>query len=230
MPAARRLPAASLRGAASRSLSVIMSPAGSSPPGERAKRKPPGANRAAANHPRRVKHRAGLSGDHGRGPAPSVPASGAVTVILDTGRYTVRPGTGRSEARRWLARLSFLLVAAAAAVLVVFGELRSIGLLAAGLVSVVVSLAGAFWFLAGRGIWRWISLAVVVLSPVAALIAFALVGLLWVAAVSAAAWALAGLVARAALAPDPAAWAMPVVPARSRARRPFLIMNPRSGG
>jgi diacylglycerol kinase family enzyme len=151
-------------------------------------------------------------------------------VILDTGRYTVRPGTGRSEARRWLARLSFLLVAAAAAVLVVFGELRSIGLLAAGLVSVVVSLAGAFWFLAGRGIWRWISLAVVVLSPAAALIAFALAGLLWVAAVSAAAWALAGLVARAALAPDPAAWAMPVVPARSPARRPFLIMNPRSGG
>jgi diacylglycerol kinase family enzyme len=123
-----------------------------------------------------------------------------------------------------------LLVAAAAAVLVVFGDLRSIGLLAVALVSVVVSLAAAFWFLAGRGIWRWISLAVVVLSPVAALIAFAFARLLWVAIVSAAAWILAGLAARAALAPDPAAWVMPAIPVRLRARHPFLIMNPRSGG
>jgi diacylglycerol kinase family enzyme len=151
-------------------------------------------------------------------------------VILDTRRPAVQPGTGRTAARRWLARLSFLLVAAAAAVLVIFGDLRSIALLAAGLVSVALSLAAAFWFLAGRGIWRWISLAVVILSPVAALIAFAFARLLWVAIASAAAWILAGLTARAALAPDPAAWAMPAWPVRSPARRPFLIMNPRSGG
>jgi diacylglycerol kinase family enzyme len=151
-------------------------------------------------------------------------------VILDIRRTAVQPGTGRTEARRWLARLSFLLVAAAAAVLVIFGDLRSIGLLAAGVVSVALSLAAAFWFLAGRGIWRWISLGVVILSPVAALIAFAFARLLWVAVASAVAWLLAGLAARAALAPDPAAWAMPAVPVRSPARRPFLIMNPRSGG
>ena len=148
----------------------------------------------------------------------------------DTDRYAVRPGTGRSGERRWLARLSLLLVAAAVVVLVVFGELRSIGLLVVALVSAVLSLAAGFWFLAERGVRRWISLAVAVLSPIGALVAFALAGLLWVAIASAAAWALAGLAARAALAPDPAAWAMPTVPVRSPARHPFLIMNPRSGG
>jgi diacylglycerol kinase family enzyme len=157
-------------------------------------------------------------------------ASGAVAVIPDTGRYAVLPGTGRIRARRWLARLSLLLAAAAAAVLLVFGERRSIGLLAAGLISVVVSLAAAYWFLAGRGLRRWISLAVVFLSPVAALIAFGLAGLLWVAIASAGAWFLAALAARAALAPDPAAWVMPAAPVRTPAARPFLIMNPRSGG
>jgi diacylglycerol kinase family enzyme len=151
-------------------------------------------------------------------------------VIADTGRAAVRPGAGRISIRRWLARLSLLLAAGAAVILVVFAELRSIGLLAVALLSVVVSLAGAFWFLAGRGVRRWISLALVVLSPVAALIAFALAGLLWVAAASAAAWVLAGVAARAALAPDPAAWAMPAFPVRSPAVQPFLIMNPRSGG
>ena len=150
--------------------------------------------------------------------------------MSDTERCALRPGTERSGVRRWLARLSLLLVSAAAVILIVFGQLRSIGLLAVALVSVALSLAAAFWFLAGRGILRWISLAVVVMSPVGALVAFALAGLLWVAVASAAAWALAGLAARAALAPDPAAWVMPTVPVRSPARHPFLIMNPRSGG
>ncbi len=132
--------------------------------------------------------------------------------------------------RCWLARAVFLLAAGAVVILVLFAGLRSIGMLAVGLASAAVSLAAAFWFLARRGLRRWVSLVVLVLSPIAALVTFALAGLLWVAAVSAAAWALAGLTARAALAPDPADWRMPEHPAEPRAAHPFVIMNPRSGG
>ncbi len=131
--------------------------------------------------------------------------------------------------RRWLARLSLLLAAAAVVLLVVFGELHSLVMLAIGLAVAVVSLAAAFWFLATRGPLRWLALALVVLAPAAAIAAFAVAGLLWVALVSAAAWLLAGLTARAALAPDPADWRMPEHAPSSRARHPFLIMNPRSG-
>jgi diacylglycerol kinase family enzyme len=132
--------------------------------------------------------------------------------------------------RRWLARLSFMLAAAAVAVLVIFGERRSLAMLAIALVSVAISLAAAFWFLADRGLRRWLALAVLVLSPIAAVIAFAVAGLLWVAVASAALWLLAALTARAALAPDPADWRMPEYESASLPRHPFLIMNPRSGG
>jgi diacylglycerol kinase family enzyme len=136
----------------------------------------------------------------------------------------------RGRARHWLARLSFVLVAAAVVILVVFAGLHSITILAVALASAAVSLAAAFWFLAGRGLLRWLALAVLVLSPVGAIVAFALARLLWVAIVSAAAWLLASVAGRAALAPDPAAWRTPEHRPESRARRPFLIMNPRSGG
>jgi len=131
--------------------------------------------------------------------------------------------------RRWLARLSLLLAAAAAVLLVVFGDRHSVAMLAIGLASAVVSLAAAFWFLATRGTRRWLALALVFLSPAAAIAAFAVAGLLWVALGSAAVWLLAWLVARAALAPDPADWRMPEYVPATRAERPFLIMNPRSG-
>ena len=132
--------------------------------------------------------------------------------------------------RRWLARLSLLLAVAAVALLVVFGDLHSIAMLAAGLAVAVVSLAGAYWFLATRGVRRWLALVLVVGAPAAAIAAFAVAGLLWVALVSAAAWILAWLTARAALRPDPADWRMPEHEPPARAARPFLIMNPRSGG
>jgi len=139
-------------------------------------------------------------------------------------------GGTASRSRRWLARLSLVLAAAGVAVLVAGGGLRSVPVLAVGLVSAAVSLAGAFWFLARRGLLRWLALVVLVLSPIAAIVVFALVGLLWVAVASGAAWLLAGLAARAALAPDRADWVMREFPVRSPAARPFLIMNPRSGG
>jgi diacylglycerol kinase family enzyme len=132
--------------------------------------------------------------------------------------------------RRWLARLSLVLVVAASVILVAFAGVHSITILAVAVACAAVSLAAAFWFLASRGLRRWLALAVLVFSPAGAIAAFALAGLLWVAVASAAAWLLAGTTARAALAPDPADWRAPELWPVPAPRHPFLIMNPRSGG
>jgi diacylglycerol kinase family enzyme len=88
----------------------------------------------------------------------------------------------------------------------------------------------AFYALSRRGVLRWLSLAVFVLAPITVIVVYAFFSLLWVAAVSAAGWLLAGLTARAALAGTRLDWRMPEFPAQPAARHPFLIMNPRSGG
>lgn len=139
-------------------------------------------------------------------------------------------GARPARSRTWLARLSFALAGLAVAILVAFAGLRSLAMLGVGLASAVVSLAAAYWFLAQRGLWRWLSAVVLVLSPVAVIAVFAFRGLLWVALASAAAWLLGGLTARAALAPEAADWRMPERRVDRPATRPFLIMNPRSGG
>jgi diacylglycerol kinase family enzyme len=136
----------------------------------------------------------------------------------------------RSWARPWLARLSCLLAAAAVAILAIFAGLASLAMLAVGLASAVISVAAAFWFLADRGFRRYTAGALLVASPLAVIGVFAFAGLLWVALTSGAAWLLAGVSARAALAPDPAEWQMPEYPAEPAATHPFFIMNPRSGG
>jgi hypothetical protein len=99
------------------------------------------------------------------------------------------PGTG---AQRWLARLSFVLAAAAAAIVPIFAGLKSLAMLAAGLAAVVVSLASGYLFLARRGLLRWLSLAVFILAPAAVVALYAFTGLLWVALAGAAGWLIAG--------------------------------------
>ena len=132
--------------------------------------------------------------------------------------------------QHWLARLSFLFVGLAVAFVAVFAELKSLTMLAVGLVGAVVSLAAAYFFLSRRGVWRWLSLAVFVLTPIAVIAVFALRNLLWVAAVAAAIWLLASMTARLALVRDHPDWRMPEHPAEPPARHPYLIMNPKSGG
>jgi diacylglycerol kinase family enzyme len=103
-------------------------------------------------------------------------------------------------------------------------------MVAVGLTAAVVSMAAAYFFLSRRGIWRWLSLAVFVLAPIAVIAVYAFRGVLWVAIVSAAAWLLASVTARWALAGDLTDWRMPEHPAQPPARHPYLIMNPKSGG
>ena len=131
--------------------------------------------------------------------------------------------------RRWLARASFALMFAAAVLVLAVAGWRSVTLVVLTAVGVCAVLAGGYWFLANRGVRRWLALALVVAAPVLILVAFALHSLLWVAVVAVALMVAAAGTARAALGPGGQDAAMPAGPA-ARPRRPFLIMNPRSGG
>ena len=138
-------------------------------------------------------------------------------------------GPQSTPAQRWLARLS-LVLAGLAILILVFAGLKSLAMLAVGAAAAVVSLAAAYFFLSRRGIWRWLSLAVFVLAPITLIIVYASRDLLWIAIVSAAAWLLASITARPALAGEQTDWRMPERPAQPSARHPYLIMNPKSGG
>ena len=94
----------------------------------------------------------------------------------------------------------------------------------------VVTLAAAYVFLSRRGVLRWLALAVFVLAPIAVIVIYAFRDLLWVAIAAAAAWLLAGVTARLALAGDQPDGRMPERPATPAPRHPYFIMNPRSGG
>src|SRR5215470_12851880 len=141
------------------------------------------------------------------------------------------PGAKETRSQRWLARLSLLLACLAAVILVVFAGLKSFIMLAVALAGAVVTLTAAYFFLSRRGVVRWVSAVVVVVAPIGVIVAHAIAGLLWVAILAVAAWVLAGVTARLALAGDRKAdWRMPEYPAQPSAAHPFLIMNPRSGG
>ncbi len=130
--------------------------------------------------------------------------------------------------KRWLARASFLLMLAAAGLLLGFAGWRSLTLILFTVAGLCAVLAGGYWFLAHRGP-RWGALVLVIAAPVVILTAFALHSLLWVAIVAVALMLAAVGTARIALRAGPDRPAETGVPA-ARPRRAFLIMNPRSGG
>jgi diacylglycerol kinase family enzyme len=135
-----------------------------------------------------------------------------------------------ARSQRWLARLSLVLAVLAVLVLVVFAGLKSVTMLAVAVAAAIVNLAAVYVFLARRGVYRWLALAVFILVPIAVIVVFAFRNLLWVAIVSAAVLLVAGITARQALTGDQSDWRLPERPALPPARHPFLIMNPKSGG
>ena len=139
------------------------------------------------------------------------------------------PDAEVKPAQRWLARLSFLLAGLAIASLVLVAGLKSFPMLAIGVVAAVVGLAAAYFFLARRGIWRWLSLVIFIAAPIVVIVVYAFRNLLWIAIVAAVIWLLASVTARLALTETEADWRMPELPAQPPARHPYLIMNPRSG-
>ena len=133
------------------------------------------------------------------------------------------PGT------RWLARLSILLMAGSVAVLIAGANGHGIGLVISGIAGACVMLAGAYWFLAHRGVVRWAAGALAVAAPAGLLVFYLSRHVLWVAIVGIALMLLAIGTARASM--GSAAASAPVGQRRAdRPRQPFLIMNPRSGG
>ena len=144
---------------------------------------------------------------------------------------TEQQAPGRATlAQRWLARLA--LVAAAGAVLVplaAIGFRASVALVGAGLVGMGLAAAGVWWALTHKGLVRGLAIALVVAAPLTTLVLYTRAGLTWVVLVALAVLGVAVAAGRAALARDPA-------PGRMREheapppRRPYLIMNPRSGG
>src|ERR1700760_4491849 len=101
------------------------------------------------------------------------------------------PGPDATPARPGLGGLSFVLAGVAPAIPPACAELRSLAMLVVGLAGAAVSIVAGYFFLARRGLWRWMALVVFVLAPVAVVLVFAFTGLLWVALASAAAWLLA---------------------------------------
>jgi len=85
------------------------------------------------------------------------------------------------QTRRWLARASFALMAAAVAILLGFAGWHSLTLIAFAAIRACAVVAGAYWFLANRGVVRWLALILVIAAPVVILVTFARAGQLWVA-------------------------------------------------
>jgi diacylglycerol kinase family enzyme len=131
--------------------------------------------------------------------------------------------------KRWLARLSLVLMLAAAVVLIAFAGLRSLALVGIGVLGVCVVVAGGYWFLANRGVLRLLALALVILAPIAILVLYGWKHLIWVAVLSIALGVLAVVTARVSLSTGGEDTAMPTYPA-SPPKRAFIVMNPRSGG
>lgn len=131
--------------------------------------------------------------------------------------------------QRWLARLAILLIVAAVVILVAFAGRRSVGLVITGALGACAMLAGAYWFLANRGVLRWVAFALAVLAPVALIVLYAGRSLLWVATGSVAVLLVGLITASAAMGVTDDGVTTPERKAE-RSRRAFLIMNPRSGG
>ena len=132
-------------------------------------------------------------------------------------------------AERWLARLAYLLALAAVVVLLVGGVAKSLGVLLVGVVGLAATLVGGWWFLSNRGVVRWLGALVAVAAPIAVVVVYVsqdlLLPIIIVVVLMGAAVAAAG-----------AALVRAKPPTRMPERetpppgRPYVIMNPRSGG
>jgi diacylglycerol kinase family enzyme len=133
-----------------------------------------------------------------------------------------------TAAQRWLARLAYL-AAFAAVLMLVIGGRSSVVVLAVGVIGMILMLAGVWWFLGHRGVVRWLSAVLAVGSPVVVIAAYISHRQLWAVILVAALAVTSVVAARAALTQDGPPAGMPERPAPPPTR-PFLIMNPRSGG
>ncbi len=132
-----------------------------------------------------------------------------------------------SAGRRWTARGAILAAIAGALIPAILAGLHSLPLLLFGVAGIAISAAGAWMGLTHRGVGRLAGTAVTVVAVLGVVVVYALAEFLHIVVLSAALFLVAGVTARAALRGS----ARPAPEYEAPApRRPFLIMNPRSGG
>lgn len=139
-------------------------------------------------------------------------------------------GERAHAAQRWSARVSLASAALAVLLPLVFAGTGSLILVAAGLAGMAVAAAAVWWVLTRRGAARVAAAVLAVAAPVCVIGFFDAANLLWLVLVCCGLWAVAVWSGRAALSSTgarPAGMTEHHVPAP---QRPFLIMNPRSGG
>jgi diacylglycerol kinase family enzyme len=128
-----------------------------------------------------------------------------------------------------MARMALGAAVAAVLVLLLSGALRSITALVLGFAGLAIACAAAWWFLANRGVLRWLAVTLLVAAPVFVIVVYVMAGLLWEIALSVVLAAAAVTAGRTALASGRSP-AGPREHAAAPQQRPFVIMNPRSGG
>ncbi|MEU0386649.1 diacylglycerol/lipid kinase family protein [Streptomyces chartreusis] len=132
--------------------------------------------------------------------------------------------------QRWAARGALAAVALAALLPLVSGGLKGLLLLAVGLAGLALTAAALWWVLSRRGPARTGAATLAVATPVAVITLFAAANLLWVVFASLLLWCLAVWSGRYALR---STGLRPVRVKEYRTpppKRPFLLLNPRSGG
>ncbi len=129
---------------------------------------------------------------------------------------------------RWLARLALVLFVAAVVVVLIGGR-KSVGVLIAGTLGMVLALVGLWEFLSRRGVLRWLGAFLAVAAPVFVLVLYVSRHVLWAILVGLGVIVLALWTARMALAHRAPSVEMPEFETPPP-RKPFIVMNPRSGG
>jgi diacylglycerol kinase family enzyme len=138
-----------------------------------------------------------------------------------------RPEPPVASGRRWAARGALLAVAAAVATPLIFAGLRSLILLAIGVVGLGIVAAGLWLALTHRGVLRIAAAAFAVLVLIAVAIVYIFRHFFWIIVLSAGLRLLASVAARVALRGADARMHEYETPPP---RHPFIVMNPRSGG
>ena len=150
-----------------------------------------------------------------RAQAPSPPEQASAGEPIETGQ-------------RWLARGAIAAMVAAYLVLVLAEGAVGLTLLVTGLIGAGLVLAGGFWFLAKRGVRRWIGLTVAILAVALVLVVYFRSNVVVPALISMVLLAVGGAAARHALQHTTMPW-MPSI-GTPPPEHPFIVMNPRSGG
>jgi len=131
--------------------------------------------------------------------------------------------------QRWAARVSLAAAALAVVLPIGYGGGNGVLIMLAGVAGLAITAAALWWTLARRGPVR-VAAAVLALAGPVAVIALLAATLLWVLVLSLALWALAVWTGRYALRSTGLRTVRVKEYRTPPPRRPFLIMNPRSGG